>query len=386
MAQRRTSGEGTIYKLKSGKWRAQLSVNGKRLSRTGSLSDVKLWLSDQKEKKRKGYDLAGGDIPMSEYFDKWLITKSTSLKSSSLDTHITTIEKYLKPHLGTLKLKDVSPSSVQAMINSLMKNGVSAGRTRIVATTLKGIFDTAKKLRIIPYNPVDGVSIPRGKSTKKLHVWDKQQVSTYIAIAKISGDRLWAALVVAVSTGMRIGEICGLLWSDYDRDTRLLSIVRQTADGGGGYTDLKTESSLRTIRMPEFVARELEEHLLYQQNEFFVNRIKDDGKMFSSRSGDILTRRSLRYAHYKAIERSGLPKIRFHDLRHTALSLMLVSGVPVLEVSKYAGHAKVSMTLDVYGHLIPSMGDTAANAMDDVLGYVPDRFIESAFTNIELTR
>lgn len=177
---------------------------------------------------------------------------------------------------------------------------------------------------------------------------------------------------LAITTGMRQAELLGLKWKDADWQRKSLKVRRQMRrEVGGGFTfaQPKTKAGRRTIIIGQAVIDRLREHRESQQ----VERIKvgarwqDFDLVFPSKIGTPMDGGNLRREFRQLIELSGLPVIRFHDLRHTAASLMLNYGVPVIVVSRRLGHARPSITLDVYGHLIPSMQDEAARLMDDLM-------------------
>ncbi len=131
----------------------------------------------------------------------------------------------------------------------------------------------------------------------------------------------------------------------------------------------KTRSGRRTIKLGEGVLQALREHLERQQSERVLagERWVDHDLIFPSKSGTPLDASNLRLDFARVLGLAGLPKIRFHDLRHTAASLMLNHGIPVIVVSKILGHSKPSITMDIYGHLYNEMQDEAARLMDDLV-------------------
>jgi integrase len=171
---------------------------------------------------------------------------------------------------------------------------------------------------------------------------------------------------------MRQGELLGLKWQDLDWEQKTLHILRQLkyiTDEGSVFTQLKTRSSARTIAIGIDTLSILKEYQQRQFNEITQvgKRWQDHDLVFPSTIGTPFNPRNL-FRQYKILlKEAGLPAIRFHDLRHTAASIMLNHGIPVLIVSKRLGHTKPSITLDIYGHLIPSMKEQVAQTMDEVI-------------------
>jgi integrase len=186
------------------------------------------------------------------------------------------------------------------------------------------------------------------------------------------GDRLEALYVLAVTTGMRQGELLALKWQDIDLENATLS-VRRTITRSGNRLFLgepKTKKSRRTIRLTDAGVRTLRDHLAHQMEE--IERLgdlyKDDGLVFTSGVGTLIDPTSLRKCSFAPLlERAGLPRIRFHDLRHTCATLLFSRNVHPKYVEELLGHANIAITLDTYSHVIPGMGDQAARAMEDAL-------------------
>lgn len=188
-----------------------------------------------------------------------------------------------------------------------------------------------------------------------------------------AADRLETLYLLAVTTGMRQGELLGLKWEDVDLGTGTLRVRRtlSTATGGGHvFTAPKTAKSRRSIKLPKPALFSLRKHREAQLEE--KDRVaglwKDNDLVFATRVGTPISRQDLITRSFKPLLRSAnLPDIRFHDLRHTCATLLLGRGVHAKLVQELLGHASISVTLDTYSHVLPSMGDRTATAMEDVL-------------------
>jgi integrase len=180
--------------------------------------------------------------------------------------------------------------------------------------------------------------------------------------------------VLAITTGMRQGELLALKWEDVDLEAGVLQVRRtlSTATGGGfRFGAPKTAKSRRSIKLPNTALSSLRKHRKAQLEErmrlgeLFV----DQGLVFTSRVGTPISRQDLITRSFKPLLKwAGLPDIRFHDLRHTCATLLLSKGVHAKFVQELLGHATISITLDTYSHVLPGMGDAAAGAMDEALG------------------
>jgi integrase len=188
-------------------------------------------------------------------------------------------------------------------------------------------------------------------------------------------DDRWSALyVLAVSTGLRQGELLGLRWEDVDFESATLR-VRHTLQPPGfpkgapaRLTPPKTRRSLRSVRLPHSAVQALRRHRALQDMGRSNGSWREQGLVFPNTLGGYADYTNLMPRHFKPLlRRAGLSDIRFHDLRHTCATLLLTEGVHPKIVSEVLGHSSVSITLDVYSHVIPGLGDAAASAMEDAL-------------------
>ena len=179
--------------------------------------------------------------------------------------------------------------------------------------------------------------------------------------------------MLAVTTGMRQGELLGLKWEDIDLNAGTLRVRRtlSTATGGGfGFSPPKTAKGRRSIKLPESALSSLRNHRKAQlkKSDRITGLWEDHGLVFTTHVGTPISRQDLITRSFKPLlQRAELPNIRFHDLRHTCATLLLCRGVHAKLVQELLGHATISVTLDTYSHVLPSMTDQTATAMEDVL-------------------
>ena len=178
--------------------------------------------------------------------------------------------------------------------------------------------------------------------------------------------------MVAVATGMRQGELLALKWQDADLENAKLSVRRTLTRSGGRLLlgEPKTKKSRRTIYLTETAVLALREHLSRQvaQIETLGDLYRDEGLVFASEIGTLINPSNLRRRSFAPLlKRAGLPRIRFHDLRHTCATLLLSCDVHPKYVQEILGHSNIAITLDTYSHVMPGMGDHTAKAMEDVL-------------------
>ena len=369
---RRTRGEGTIYQTERGQWRAQLVVDGKRISCVkNTAKECRDWLREQQDNAYKGITLDATQITLDEFLDNWLANIKTRHSHSTYTTYKSGLQTHLRPFLGNQKLSALKPFMIQNTIDTLVRDGKPLPAIAKAFNVLKTALNHAVNLNILGYNPCDGVKPPKAPR-RDIVVLDEAQVQIYVSAVDESLPKSHnrAIYTLAIGTGMRIGELLGLTWNDVDWDAEQISIRRQrsTQPQNKSLVPLKAKASQRTIKIAPLLIDLLHAHRDKQWERMKRRKSYDDrGIVFAGASGQLITRNGVRDGHYRIIELTDLPRIRFHDLRHTCISLMLMRGVPVIEVSKYAGHSNPTITLNTYGHFIPSWHSQAAMAMEDIL-------------------
>ena len=221
---------------------------------------------------------------------------------------------------------------------------------------------------LIPRNPAAPVKPPQPRR-EEIRSLNREQVRDLFEAA--SGDRLEALYIVAVTAGLRRGELQGLKWEHVDLESGTLQVRRTLSEPKGGHIFEAPKSGKgRSIRLTRRATAALRSHRKRQLEE----RMKlaglwtDHGLVFTSGVGTPLLGGNLNRSFKVTLRRAGLPEIRFHDLRHTCATLLLKQGVNPKFVQELLGHADITLTLNVYSHVLPDMGDAAAGAMDDALG------------------
>lgn len=224
---------------------------------------------------------------------------------------------------------------------------------------------------LIPRNAAASVRPPQPRR-EEIRPLDRDQVRAFLDV--VSGDRLEALYVIAITAGLRRGELLGLKWEDVDLDAGTLQVRRTLSETRDGrvYEPPKSGKG-RGIRLTKRAVAALRAHRKAQLEER-IARAKlglweENGLVFASEIGTPIQGRNM-MRHYKIrLQRAGLDTgFRFHDLRHTCATLLLRQGVHVKFVQELLGHSDVALTLNVYSHILPDMGDVAAGAMDDALG------------------
>jgi integrase len=373
----RVKKEGTLYKRANGTWRAQISLQGERLSFTSkSQAECRAWLRETQHRISAGFTYSSSKLSYGDFLESWLATVQARLRRGTLKQYSQVVKHYILPELGGVKLGDLRPARIQLLYDRLIASGKGARTVQMVHAVVHRSLNQAVKLGIISLNPDDATSPPKPQE-KEMCVLDQEQVQKLLIAAKSKSFREFVFYFFVLATGVRQGELLGLKWEDFDADKKTVRITRQAKPlPGGGFEFVvpKTKNGFRTIKLGDEMVELLNQHFVLQLDERATARKWENlGLIFPSVVGTPLNPPNVVREFRSLLKRAGLPKIRFHDLRHTAASLMLNNGVDVLVVSRRLGHSKASITLDVYGHLIPSGQEKVAHLIENLISPISVR-------------
>jgi integrase len=335
MAKRRGNHEGSLYKRINGNWRAMVSVNGQRVSYTArTKAECQQWIRNMLHQLDRGWDYDGGQESLEEYLDQWLDVHRVTLRDHTVHRYQQIIRNKIVPHIGNVKLQDLHLARVERFYASLIEDGVGIRTIREVHAVLHKALKKAVKYEYIQNNPAHGASLPR-YTHAEMQVFDESQVTQFLVAAHNSVHE--ALYHLAVVSGARQGELFGLKWPDLKWNSGILYIQRQVQrvpGQGWKFVEPKTKAGRRPIRLGEGTLQVLREHRERQIAQMAIagERWQDHDLIFPSTVGTPLHPSNLRIDFNRTLEAAGLPKIRFHDLRHTAASLMLNHGVPVIGI------------------------------------------------------
>lgn len=366
----RSKGEGTVYQRSDSAWRAQMSIKGTRISKSFRTKvDALLWLHRmQLEMGRRSNDL-GSQMTLGEYLLQWLEKNRIALRPKTSHQYQHIINKHIIPNIGNISLNSLRLERVEQFYADLIQAGIGIRIVRTTHAILHKAMEKAIRYELVNSNPTQDAALPAYR-LGEMKVLDESQVKRFLIAAQDS--RYLALYHLALTTGMRQGELFGLKWTDLQWHNRTLLVQRQVQNISGQgaiFQEPKTRAGRRTIKIGEAVSQVLHLHLERQQRQKAAmgSRWKDHDLIFPSRVGTPLDPSNVRLDFIRVLEKARLPRIRFHDLRHTSASLMLNHGIPVIVVSKRLGHSKPSVTLDIYGHLYQEMQEEAARIMDELV-------------------
>ena len=379
MAKRRPSGDGMVRKRTTdGRWEGRIVVghkeNGLPIYQTILASTQKELTSKLNSYREsfKGVNLTENSrMSLGAWLDKWLDEyMAMTLRPSTLKGYRHIINDYIKPHLGGKQIYAVTTADVQKMYNALKKNGrlragadgekgLSGSTVRSVHMVLHEAMEYALREHLIVKNPTENTTIPKA-SGAVMNILNDEQLDRFMEAIK--QEPLWHDLFyTAITTGLRRGELCGLMWTDFDGESGTLKIKRTlTSDGAKLYVgDTKTASGEREILLPSSTVELLKKRKAESRSKWvFPNFIKTEEPISPA----------LAYSTLKRIlKKTGLPSIRFHDLRHTFATHAIASGVDAKTLSGILGHTNASFTLDRYTHVTTEMQRNAANIMGGVI-------------------
>jgi integrase len=309
---------------------------------------------------------------LSEYLDQWLEgAAKVRVRPRTLQGYTELLDRYIRPDLGNRRLSKLTPLDIQRTYASMLDNGLSATTVRHAHGVLRAALNQAVKWRVLVVNPALAVELPKARK-REMKAFSPEQAKKFLAHA--AHDRLCALFSLALTTGMRPGEYLGLQWRDVDLKKGAV-VVRRTlvpnSDGGWDFAEPKTAQSARTIPLSRSVTRALIEHRRVQAEEKLKagETYEDHDLVFAGPRGHALQLRNLVHRHFKPIlKEAKLPAaLRLYDLRHSCATLLLSQGEHPKVVSERLGHASVTLTLDTYSHVLPTMQQQAADRLEAVL-------------------
>ena len=382
---RLAKGEGTVRLRKDGRWEgtyiAGVDENGKKF-RKNVLAKSKLECVEKlnaaqaqctKEQEiiaNCGY-LKEADPTLEDWYQIWVkIFLKGVIKEYTLFSYCCNFERYILPRIGGLKLSEIDGVVCQKLCADLLTNGrmrdvknkgkgLSSVMVQDIKRLLSSCLQKAVDEGIIEKNPTKKVKIPNDKKIE-MQTMKREEIGVFLEEAKRSG--LYEFYLLELSTGMRLGEICALTWDDFNYKYKTISVNKNapSAFGGAVITTPKTENSVRTLKLTDECAELLELMKLRRPDE--SNIMFPDPKTGERRNGSAVT-----VQLHRIQRRAGLPRIRFHDLRHTFATLMLEQGADIKTVSYMLGHSDVRFTMNRYIHVTEALQKNAAAAMSEII-------------------
>lgn len=328
-----------MYQLPDGSWRAAVSIGGgkRRTARARTQAEAIRALA----RLRDGAGARGAREYIRDYLSRWLETSArASVRASSYETYERRVRLHIVPAIGHVRLADLTPAHVQAMLTGLDLAPVSV---RGVHAVLHRALAQAVRWELVPRNVAAMVDLPRveARDFRPLTVDEARRLIDH-------SSEFRPLYAVALSMGLRLGELLGLRWQDVDLERRELHVRNQLTERG--LVPVKSHRSRRALRIPPTVATML---------------TPGTGYVFQ-RDGRPLGRVMVRHALHRDLAECGIERRRFHDLRHTCGTILAASGVPLSDIQRIMGHATITVTMR-YVHALDDTQDRAARRMDETL-------------------
>jgi len=310
-----------------------------------------------------------GRLSLGHYLeDRWLPHAASRVRASTHDRYAGLVTHHIAPKIGRVKAANLRPSHCQAVLDAMIAAGQSSASVLQAHRVLSASLRQAVAWQIIAANPATGVSPPRLDAKPRSA---PNAAAVRKLLEKARGNAAFAPLLVAASTGMRRGEVLGVRWHDVDLDGRKVRVVAtlQRVHGKLVFVAPKSDRSRRTITLPAFAVAALKAHRKEQaKRRLLVGPAWHDLDLVVDRGdGGPLDPDTFTHQFKRFAERAGIQGASLHSLRHAYATTMLVSGVHPKVVSEALGHANVAFTMSVYQHVLPTMGEQAAAAIEAAL-------------------
>ena len=386
MAGKRGNGEGSIYQRDDGRWCATATVQGslgeepKRKYVYGrTRAEVAGKLKILHRAIQQGLPVTDDRLTVGAFLTEWLERSARPrLKQSTFESYSSHTRLHLIPKLGNLKLSKLQPSHIERFMNEsrTVKPDKTTKETRPLSprtrqylrAILRTALDDAENEGLVARNVA---KLAKGPRVVHQEVSPLSPEETKKFIEKIAGDRLEALYILAMASGMRQGELLGLRWSDLDLAARELRVrqVRERVKGAPSFAEPKSQQSRRAIPLPEIAVMALERHRTAQKAERLKSGTwQDTGLVFTTPTGAPLDASTVSHRFQAALVTAELRKVRFHDLRHGYASFLIAAGEHPRVVMELMGHSQISLTMNTYSHVMPSMKQSAAAKLDGILG------------------
>jgi integrase len=302
---------------------------------------------------------------MAAYLERWLEHIKTQVSPRSYERYAEIVRKNLVPAIGSVILSKLQPAQISAAYAKALesgrrdgKGGLSPSSVHHMHRILKPALRQAVKWQLLPRNPADAVEPPKVEG-REMQTYDMRQTAELLEIVRPT--RMLTPTVLAVLCGLRRGEISALRWRNVDFTACQLAVVASVEQMNGSTRLKETKSGrARTVALPATVVEELKAWRTQQAQELLRLGIRPDGNTFVCTQADgPMQPTYITHEWVKLINGTGLPRIRFHDLRHAHATHLLASGVHPKVASERLGHSKVGITLDLYSHVMPGMQEDA---------------------------
>ncbi|MGC8536965.1 MAG: site-specific integrase [Rhizomicrobium sp.] len=339
----------------------------------GTKKQAEAELSKAVAEMHAGGFIDGTNMTVKEYLGRWLKDHAAvTVSAKTLERYTELADRHLSPRLGAHALQKLTPMHIQNAYSDMLESGRIKGGGGLSARTVHHVhrllfqaLRQAVRWQLLSRNPAEAVTPPKPPPTE-IAILDEDQVGVLLKAAR--STRMYTPILLAITTGLRRGEVFGLRWTDIDLENGRLSVAQalEQTKAGIAFKAPKTKRSRRTVTLPSVTIEALRAHRAKQAAERLALGLgKDDlGLVFTSPLGAPVSVRAVSKEFARIVKRAKLPPLTFHGLRHSHLTALLKAGVHPKIASERAGHASVAITMDVYSHVLPSMQDGLTGGVD----------------------
>ena len=376
--------KGSIRSQGKASWELRVYLgrgpDGRKLYKSHTIEGTKRQaqneLNDLLSKLQRGEYVAPSRMTVAEYLERWLTDYGrVKVAAKTLERYSEIIRAHLAPALGHHALPKLQPLHIQAYYSHALERGRRDGRGGLAAQTvlhhhrvLREALQQAVRWQLLSRNVADAVEPPRPQR-RETEVFDQAEVDRLLEAAR--GTRLGLPVLLAVTTGLRRGELLGLRWQDVDLEGGKLA-VRQSIEqtkAGLAFKQPKTQKGRRVVTLPPMTVDGLRRHKAEQAKERLQlgPAYTDHGLVLARPDGRPQNPEEMTRAFKRFVQRAGVRVLSLHKLRHTHATLLLGANVHPKVVSERLGHATVGITLDTYSHVLPNLQEEAARKIDALL-------------------
>ncbi|MCH7617331.1 MAG: site-specific integrase [Chloroflexi bacterium] len=377
MGKKRGNAEGSVYKRRDNRWAATIHLgyeNGKRKRRTfysNTRQGAVKKLAAAQRAVDGGLPLPSDTATVSTFLRHWLNESARpSVRPRTFQSYQMIVELHLVPALGRARLTRLAPDALETYMNGKLEDGLKPLTIRNHLAVLRRALNQALRWGLVQRNVASLVTPPRDR---KQEVQPLSPDEARALLDAVKGDRLEALFGVALGLGLRQGEVLALAWDDVDLEDGTLSVrhTLQRYDGAYHLDEPKTSRSRRTIALPRPLIEALRAHKTQQVEERLRAGQAWDGNqwhlIFTTMVGKPLSGAVVTHRFQEILAAAGLPRQKFHDLRHAAASFMLVQGVAMRVVMEVLGHSSIAVTANTYSHVMPALQRDATDSVGKLL-------------------
>jgi integrase len=392
--QRNRNGEGCVYQRTDGRWAAVISDGGKRKTFYGATADeVQDKLTRARNQQLDNIPFTDERLTVGHWLNTWLHNvrpPATAPKTWIVYEYL--VRRHLISGLGSIRLIKLQPQHVRIFLSEKLDSGLSARTVKHLRATLRAALNQAMNDDLLQRNAAAKVKPPEIQP-RSLDVYTPAEARQLLEA--VQGHRLEALFTTALALGLRMGEVLGLQWSDVNFERGLLTVrhslqrIKRVRRGDVVKEgEAKTERLLgqpkgkkvHSLRLPAVVLDALRQHQMRQEEERNLagTSWKGDGKyVFTSSIGTPLEQRRLDRIFKDLCDGADLRRVRFHDLRHSAASLLIAQGVHPKAIQELLRHSTITLTMDTYGHLLDQVQQETADKMDEILRPRPKTVVKT---------